>query len=77
MIDVILFRILCAVKFLRTICLIEFFSKIRNTYVSKISMNLCRLNASKDKPKSILIRMKKKMFRIKAKLKESIAKGKK
>jgi hypothetical protein len=40
-------------------------------------MNLCRLNASKDRPKSMLIRMKKKMFRIKEKLKESIAKGKK
>jgi hypothetical protein len=42
-----------------------------------ISINLCRLKARSDSPNNIPTRMKKKIFKIKLKLKESIARGKK
>jgi len=49
-IDVILFRSLCAVRFLKIIYRIELFSQNRSRYVRKISMNLCKLKASSDRP---------------------------
>ena len=76
-IEVILFRSLWAVKFLKIIYLIEFFSQNKKMYVNIISMKRCKLNASNDKPYSIAIRIAKKIYRIRAKLNESNANGKK
>jgi len=62
---------------LRTIYFIDFFSKNKNTYVKTISKNLYRLNAKRLKPHNMPTRIKKKIFKIKLKLKLSMAKGKK
>lgn len=77
MIEVILFLILCAVRFLSTIVFMDFFSNTKNTCVNKISSDLYKLKARSESPNSIPTRMKKNISRIRAKLNESIARGKK
>jgi len=77
MMEVILFLILWAVRFFRTICFIDDFSKNSNTYVSRISRNLCKLKASKERPKSMPTRIKKKILNTSAKLNDNMASGKK
>ena len=76
-IDVILFLILWACKFLETIYFIDAFSKNKSTYVRNSSRNLYKLKASNESPRSIPIRMAKKILRTRARLNDSIASGRK
>lgn len=72
-----LFLILCAVKFFRTSIFMLAVSNTKNTCVNMISSILWILKASNDNPKSIPTKMKKNIFRIMLKFRESIAKGRK
>lgn len=55
---------------------IDLVSKHSRQKVKKISRNLYRLKDNRVRPKSMPTRMKKKIFKMREKLKDSIARGK-
>lgn len=74
---VIIFLILCAVRFLRTRIFMLYLSNIKKKWVRKISSNRYTLKASNVRPSSIPNKMKKNILRTIAKSIESIDKGRK
>lgn len=77
MIEVILLRSLCAVKFLRTSMRMLECSKERRACVRAISRTRWRLKERSVRPKSMPSRIMKKMRRISLKFRESMESGRK
>ena len=75
MIAVILLRSLFAMRFLRTMDLIDFFSKNKRTWVRVTSMMRCSFRATMVRPKMMPKRMKRKILEIIWTLNESKARG--